>query len=99
MSKMNDMMIELSETPIRIKCPDCDGDGFVEYEVPRPHNFNRDVGYIDTETEVCDTCSGDCEVDRTCVECGYPVMRVRVDADGHYVINGFDYDKCEECSL
>lgn len=44
------------------KCPECDGDGYVEITVPRPHNFNRDVGYLDTEKRTCETCHGDGEV-------------------------------------
>ena len=31
------------------KCPDCDGDGEVEIEVPRPHNVNRDIGVLDAK--------------------------------------------------
>lgn len=41
-----------------IVCPDCDGEGRVEYERPRPHNFHRDIGYIDTVMDDCETCSG-----------------------------------------
>ena len=40
------------------KCPECDGDGYVEITVPRPHNVNRDVGYLDTEKWTCETCHG-----------------------------------------
>lgn len=42
-----------------VKCPECDGDGYVEIDVPRPHNFNRDVGYLDVERVTCETCHGD----------------------------------------
>ena len=42
-----------------VKCPECDGDGYVEMDVPRPHNFNRDVGYLDVERVTCETCHGD----------------------------------------
>ena len=41
-----------------IVCPDCDGEGRVEYERPRPHGFHRDIGYIDTVMDDCETCSG-----------------------------------------
>ena len=35
-----------------------EGEGRVEYERPRPHNFHRDIGYIDTVMGDCETCSG-----------------------------------------
>lgn len=44
------------------KCPDCDGEGYVEIDVPRPHNVNRDVGYLDTVRETCEMCQGDGEI-------------------------------------
>ena len=56
MGKMKDLLIELQETPIMTPCPDCWGTGSIEVEFARPHNFNRDVGYLDTRTEVCETC-------------------------------------------
>ena len=40
------------------KCPDCDGDGEVEIEVPRPHNVNRDIGVLDAKKVQCETCDG-----------------------------------------
>ena len=40
------------------KCPDCDGDGCYEAEYPRPQNFDRDVGYLDTKRVECEWCSG-----------------------------------------
>lgn len=46
----------------REKCPDCDGEGYIEYDVPRPHNFNRDVGYLDAVRETCEMCQGDGEI-------------------------------------
>jgi RecJ-like exonuclease len=39
-------------------CPDCDGWGKREVEVARPHNFNRDVGCLDTKQIPCSTCTG-----------------------------------------
>lgn len=98
MGSMKDFLLEWNETPFRDTCPECDGEGYVEFEVPRAHNFNRDVGYLDVDAEVCDTCAGDGKVDRTCVECGYPVTKVRCDEHGHYVINSKDHTLCEECS-
>ena len=47
-----------------IVCPDCEGDGRVEVEYAVPHNFNRDVGYLDTRMEDCETCSGYGEIER-----------------------------------
>ena len=41
-----------------IPCPECSGTGEVEIDVPRPHNFNRDIGYIDTKTGTCENCDG-----------------------------------------
>jgi len=46
-----------------IPCPDCDGEGRVEYDLPRPHGFGRDVGYIDTVMDDCETCSGHGELE------------------------------------
>lgn len=45
------------------KCPDCDGDGEVEIEVPRPHNVNRDVGVLDAKNVECDECGGSGRLD------------------------------------
>ena len=39
-------------------CGECDGEGIIELEVPRPHNFNRDVGVIDTTPVPCEECGG-----------------------------------------
>lgn len=44
-------------------CPYCDGDGQVEYEVPRPQGFTRDIGYIDTEWDDCLYCEGSGELE------------------------------------
>ena len=44
------------------KCPDCD-EGIIQLEVPRPHNFNRDVGVIDTTPVPCEECGGTGEVE------------------------------------
>ena len=48
MGKMKDLLIELQETPIMTPCPDCFGEGYIEYDVPRPQSFTRDIGYLDT---------------------------------------------------
>ena len=45
------------------RCPDCDGEGIIELEVPRPHNFNRDVGVIDVTPVPCEECGGTGEME------------------------------------
>ena len=87
MGKMKDLLMELQETPIMTPCPDCMGEGYIDREVPRPHNFNRDVGVIDVWTEVCETCSGDGEIERLC-DCGAPVTKIM----------GQDAEVCMECA-
>jgi len=87
MGRMRDSAIQAMETPIMSPCPDCCGIGRIELDVYRPHNFNRDVGYIDTRTVVCETCSGDGEMERLC-DCGEPVT----------VGMGYDAEQCEECA-
>jgi len=39
-------------------CGSCDGDGEIEVSVPRPHNFNRDIGVIDVKKVECSECGG-----------------------------------------
>ena len=39
-------------------CWVCDGEGIVDVEVYRPHNFNRDVGVIDVTPVPCEECGG-----------------------------------------
>ena len=87
MGKMKDLLIELQETPIMSPCPDCLGTGSVEYDIPRPHGPDRDIGVIDVGTEVCETCSGDGEFERLC-DCGAPVT----------MIMGQDAEVCMECA-
>ena len=87
MGKMKDLLIELQETPIMTPCPDCFGEGYIEYDVPRPHAGGFNEGYIDTATEVCETCSGDGEIERLC-DCGSPVTKIM----------GQDAEVCMECA-
>jgi len=39
-------------------CKECDGSGYIEYDVPIPHGVNNDIGFIDTGVEVCFDCQG-----------------------------------------
>lgn len=39
-------------------CKSCDGDGEIEVNVPRPHNFNRDIGVVDVKKVECSECRG-----------------------------------------
>ena len=63
MSKMGNYVVSLQESAM-VSCPDCDGDGVVAVEVPMPHSPSRDVGYLDTRMEDCETCSGYGEIER-----------------------------------
>ena len=45
-------------------CSECRGSGMVGVDLVRPQGFGRDVGVIDVGMEVCETCSGDGEVER-----------------------------------
>ena len=47
-------------------CKECDGWGTIEVDSPRPHNFNRDVGYIDVGTMECPECEGTGEIKEEC---------------------------------
>jgi|TARA_S200002703_G_scaffold1249_1_gene2147 hypothetical protein len=97
MGKIKNMLIGMQETPIMDPCSKCDGLGQVFYEVVRPQGFGRDVGYLDEVQEPCIECSGDGEVPRLC-DCGEEVTKARLDGNVHYIINGRDFDKCEECA-
>jgi DnaJ-class molecular chaperone len=87
MGRMSDMAIEAMETPIMAPCPDCHGDGYIVFNVPKRQDFNRDVGYLEQVREVCESCSGDGEMERLC-DCGEVVT----------VGMGEDAEKCEECA-
>ena len=69
MGRMKEEFMRMQETPYMDKCSECDGEGTVLQEVPMPHNFNRDIGFIDTKTVTCETCNGAQEVERLCNEC------------------------------
>ena len=84
---ISDKAIEAMETPIMIPCPDCFGDGTIEVEYPRYRGPSRDVGVIDVETETCETCSGDGEMERLC-DCGEVVT----------LGMGHNAEQCEECA-
>ncbi len=40
------------------KCNECDGNGYTESDVPRPHGFDRDIGCIDSASQICEKCQG-----------------------------------------
>ncbi len=87
MGRVRDYQIDQMETPIMDKCPECDGEGIVYYEVARPQSFTRDVGYLDEVSEVCEKCSGDGEIKRLC-DCGDIVT----------LGMGHDAEECEDCA-
>jgi DnaJ-class molecular chaperone len=88
MGRMSDYQIDQMETPIMDKCPECDGEGSVYYEVARPQSFTRDIGYLEEVVQVCENCSGDGKVVRICEGCPMPVT----------LGMGHDAEYCEECA-
>ena len=46
----------------RVTCSVCDGDGKIEYEIPKPQSFTRDIGFIDTAWDNCYNCNGDGDI-------------------------------------
>ena len=87
MGKMKDLLIELQETPLMVRCEDCDGEGYSYFEIIRPQSFTRDIGYVEEVREVCETCSGDGKMERLC-DCGMPVTKIM----------GQDAEVCMECA-
>ena len=53
-----------------IQCPECDGAGEYEIDVPRPHALGFNEGFIDSEWSTCAHCGGDGEVLNVCCGCG-----------------------------
>ncbi len=47
-----------------IKCPDCDGEGVADFEVPMPHSPSRDIGELYEEMHHCELCDGLGEIER-----------------------------------
>jgi len=45
------------------ECPECEGEGKVEIDVPRPANFGRDIGELYAEWQNCERCNGKGEND------------------------------------
>ena len=87
MSKIGNHIINLQEIPVLMDCPECNGKGEVEVDVPRPQSFSRDVGYIDTRWEVCEECLGNGEVYKPCSGCGETLT----------LWDGKDAQTCREC--
>ena len=50
-------------------CKECDGWGTIEVEVPRLHNFDRDVGYLDVGKIECPECGGTGEMEKEDEHC------------------------------
>lgn len=73
MGRISDFVIQLSETFITDPCSECEGQGVIIYEIERAHNFNRDVGYIDTAQMPCTRCDGSGKMNRTCIHCNEPI--------------------------
>ena len=40
-------------------CHECEGEGTIEVDVPRPHGFGRDIGCLDSKRIECPTCNGE----------------------------------------
>jgi len=76
MGQMKARLMEMMETPIMDTCPTCDGTGEVEFEIPRPHNFGRDVGVIDVGHEHCETCDGGGKLYRLCTQCEAEITEI-----------------------
>ena len=51
------------QEPSRKVCEDCDGWGAIEVDAPRPHGFDRDVGYMDVDKIECPECEGTGELE------------------------------------
>ena len=96
MGKMKDLFLEMCETPMRDVCPECDGKGEIEVDVPRPHAGGFNEGYIDTAWGTCEDCQGDGVVDRTCVECGNVIYKAHHDHNDVLVVAAHDATLCEE---
>ena len=45
-------------TNLHVECKECDGNGYITWNVPVPHNVGIDIGYIDTDTVECAECAG-----------------------------------------
>jgi len=88
MGRMKEEFMRLQETPVMDPCTECHGAGTVLEDAPMAHNFNRDVGYMDTKTVTCGTCNGAEEMERLCTQCeGWVTLIV-----------GEDATICEDCT-
>ena len=63
MSKIGNYVVSLQESAM-MPCPDCDGDGVVTVEVPKPHSPSRDIGELYEELHHCELCDGLGEIER-----------------------------------
>ncbi len=65
MGRVKAWLMEQQEKEQNETCSVCEGEGVVAYDYPMPHNSSRDVGYLDTRTETCETCNGSGEIEST----------------------------------
>ena len=65
MGRVKAWLMEQREKEQNETCSVCEGEGVVAYDYPMPHNSSRDVGYLDTRTETCETCNGSGEIEST----------------------------------
>ena len=70
MSRIGAEVQRLMGISVYAECPECGGAGEYEVDVPMPHGFGRDVGYLDSEWVTCEECGGEGQVEKTCTDCG-----------------------------
>lgn len=80
MGKVKDLLLREQ----RCECPECGGNGRVEYDVPRPHAGGFNCGFIDSEWGDCEMCNGSGEIDRPCNGCGETMLMA--DGDGDFCL-------------
>ena len=97
MSKINQYIVALLESPVLDFCPVCLGDRTVEVDVPVPHSFGRDVGYLSSEEVDCEDCSGSGRVQRFCEECDNEIYAAYINRKGSVVVNDKRQKLCETC--
>lgn len=56
-----DKLFMIGDEPVYKSCPECGGEGMVEYERPVIDYVNG--GYLEGYIDTCDTCQGDGEIE------------------------------------